>query len=248
MAKSLSERIEQKLEMALQKLQSREFATTVEQGLRDIKSMAGMVRENSAPLGEMIDELKMMARHPRTLSSWLETKSPWLSRQVLGAASNLSEPFTLGMGLRVSRVGEEAIEVLMSGGWRNRGDGGLVHMGALATLGEFAVRLYWEHHLDLRSVTLESQRVEVRVLSRPIGEMKAVFHLPVGDREVLMHRLRADGDLVNQTETLIYDNNGRLVAEVDVEWRLSRQLALAPGLGSSFADEPIQTEDHPNDF
>ena len=132
------------------------------------------------------------------------------------------------MGLSVERLQEDFIEVSMPKAWRNQGEGGLVHSGALATLGEFTGRLFWEYHLDLQSSEIESRRVQVRILARPVGAMKGVFRLPVADREAILLRLRVESSTVAETQTLIYDNDGRLVAEVDVEWQMHRQLALGP--------------------
>ena len=178
---------------------------------------------------EVVEELRLIARHPRALGVWLEEHSPWLSRRLMGAASNLAEPFMVGMGLRVEKLGEDAVEIAMPGGWRNQGEGGIVHSAALSALGESTARMFWEHHLDLRNAEAESRRVQVRILVRPEGEVKGVFRLPEADREAILHRLRAEGTAAAETQTLIYDRDGRLVAEVDVEWRLRRQLTLGSG-------------------
>ncbi len=175
-------------------------------------------------------ELKEFALHPsssaRSLGLLIDGQSSWLGRRFLGAASNWTEPFTVGMGFKVQKVGEDVIEVRLPGTWRNQGEGGVIHSAALAALAEFAVRLYWEHHLDLRHSGVESKRMQVRILSRPVGEMKSVFHLPVGDREAILHRLRAQHHAETETQTLVYDGAGRLVAEVDADWFLSRRLTL----------------------
>ena len=152
----------------------------------------------------------------------------------MSAASNLAEPFTLGMGFSVQRFSEEAIEVAMPGGWRNRGDGGLIHSGALTALGETTVRMYWDYHLDFRHSRIEATRVQVRIIAPPDADsdqsFRGVFRLPESDREAILHRLRVEQSLSLETQTSIYDRNGRLIAEVEIDWRLSRRLMLsAPG-------------------
>lgn len=188
-----------------------------EKYLRDWKSQVSQLR---------LSELREWARHPRTIGFLLSESSPRLSRGFLGIASKWVEPFTVGMGLWPEKIGEDAVEVLMPGGWRNQGEGGVVHSAALAALGEFAVRLYWEYHLDLRHSDIESRRVQVRILSRPSGSMKGVFRLPVGDREAILHRLRSEFRAEVETQTLVYDADGRLVAEIEADWTLRRLLTL----------------------
>lgn len=173
-----------------------------------------------------LEEIRDWARHPRLAGFFLKERSPWLGRGFLSVASNWLEPFTVGMGLTIESIGEDSIEVAMPGGWRNQGEGGIIHSAALSALGEFGVRLYWEYHLDLRHADIESRRVQVRIISRPSGAMKGVFRLPVGDREAILHRLRTDSRAEVETQTHVYDADGRLVAEVEVEWALRRLFAL----------------------
>lgn len=206
------------------KLESKLFSR-----LGDIRSFVDQMRKRSP---EVLEEMKTLLRHPRSLGAHLEERSPWLNRHFLGAASNLSEPFLVGMGLRVERLGEDAVEVILPGGWRNQGEGGLIHAGALATLGEFTSRLFWEHHLGLQYAEIEVVRVHLKSLARAAGDMRAVYRLPVSDREVILHRLRAQGRAEVSSEAAIYDRDARLVAEVEVEWRIQRHLALGPGNGA----------------
>lgn len=197
----------------------------LERGFHELKGVAERMKKRAPGLAE---DLRLFVRHPRVLASWIEDRSPWLSRRLMSAASNLAEPFMIGMGLRVDKLGEDFIEVAMPGNWRNQGEGGVIHTAALTALGESAARMYWEHHLDLRDAEVESKRAEVRILVRPEGEMRGVFRLPEADREAILHQLRSKETISVETQTLIYDKNGRLIAEVDVDWRLRRQLALGP--------------------
>jgi hypothetical protein len=176
----------------------------------------------------LIRELRLFVRHPRTLGNWIEGKSPWLNRRFLGVASNFAEPFLIGMGLHVERLTEEAVEVSMPGIWRNQGEGGVIHSSALSTAGELAARLYWEYHLDLQRAEMSVGRVQLKMISgaRVTGDIKAIFRMSTGEREATLHRLRADGQVQVESQTLIYDRSERLVAEVDVDWTLRRQLAL----------------------
>jgi hypothetical protein len=56
--------------------------------------------------------------------------------------------------------------------------------------------------------------------------MRAVFRFPVSEREAVLHALRARGNAETESTISVYDNDGRLVAEVEVAWDFTRQLAL----------------------
>jgi hypothetical protein len=180
---------------------------------------------------QITEKIKELVRHPKTISSFLEEHSPWLSRQFLGAASNLTEPFVVGMGLKVDQLSEDIVEVSLPGGWRNQSENGLLHVGALVTLGEFASRLFWEYHLDLRSTEINLGRLEFRALGRAQGAIRAVYRVPVNEREKILHRLRSLGRAEVESQIAIYDSGLKLIAEVEVSWTLAKQLSL----GSSSA-------------
>ena len=152
-------------------------------------------------------ELSAIAAHPRSLAARLETQSPWLSRQFLGAASNFVEPFLVAMGLSIASFDEDLVAVILPGHWRNQGEGG-------------------EHHLGLRGPELRARVVTLRLLSRATGDLRGVFRWTVAQREEIQLRLRAAGQAEASALVSIYDASERLVAEVDIEWLLSRQLAL----------------------
>lgn len=118
----------------------------------------------------------------------------------------------------------------MPGFLRNQGEVGSIHNAALSALGEFAARIFWEHHLDLRRADLRATAIALRSLTRASGQMRAVFRFPVGEREAVLHRLRTDGRGVADSTVSVYDNRGRLVAEVDVAWEFSKQLTLSGGV------------------
>ncbi len=172
------------------------------------------------------DDLKTFARHPRSVGALIESRSGWLNRKFLGAASNLVEPFLVGMGFSIASLSEDAVEVTMPGFLRNQGEVGQIHNAALSALGEFAARIFWEHHLDLRRQELRASAVRLRVLARASGSMRGVFRFPVGEREAVLHALRARGSAETESTVSVYDTDGRLVAEVEVAWEFTRQLAL----------------------
>ncbi len=182
-------------------------------------------------LAEKIAELKEWIRHPKVWVEVIEQKSTWLNRQLMGAASVFIEPFLLGRGFYVDKIQEDAVEITMPGGKSNQGAGGAVHAAALTALGEFTARLFWERHLDRRSTDLQLKVVNLRMLVAPIGEMRAVFRLPIAERESILHQLRATAGIPQEIESdiLVYDRNGLLVAEIQVKLEARQHLALKQG-------------------
>jgi hypothetical protein len=160
------------------------------------------------------------------LISKIEERSPWLSRSLLGVASNMTEPFLLAMGLSVERVEEDLVEVWLPDWWRNRGEEGVVHNGAIASLGEFAVRKYWDHHLTSFHSRAEAVNLQFRRLGVVKGALRGTFYLATSERESFFQKLRANQSATINCETNIYDKDGRLVAQVEMQWQMDIILEL----------------------
>lgn len=184
-------------------------------------------------LTNLSEQLKTFARHPRALGALIESQSGWLNRKFLGAASNIVEPFLVGMGLSVESLTEDTVEISMPGFLRNQGEAGTIHNAALLALGEFSSRLYWEHHLDLHRSELTVCAISCRMLAKATGAMRGVFRLPVSEREQILLALRSEGYASAESQVSIYDISGKLIAEVEIEWRFARQLALSSGKEST---------------
>ena len=201
----------------------------IEEGILALVRLAGRVR---AQAPQLLAEVRGYAQHPRALSALVEDHSPWLSRHIMGLAANLTEPFTAGMGISVNRFTGELIEVGMPSSWRNRGASGRVHSGALSVLGEATVKMYWDFHLDFKTVTFFERRVVVNILLRSETDLRAVFRFSEVDREALLYRLRVDKRVLLETQTQIFDALDRLVAEVDIEWDLRQRPELSGSTGT----------------
>jgi acyl-coenzyme A thioesterase PaaI-like protein len=181
----------------------------------------------SKQLEELLPGLRSYVLHPRRIGIWLEEHNPWLSRHFLSAASNVVDPYIAGMGLRIENLSETMIEVVLPRRLRNRGEGGVAHVGALTTLAEFTSRLYWERHLNLNRHEMMVSEIQARFLAETGGETRAVFSFNETDREAVLFRLRSEATVLVPCQVGVYETDGgRLVAEITVEWLLSRAKEL----------------------
>ncbi len=185
------------------------------------------IKDLSNRLQDMWPHLRPFVRNPRLVGSWIEERHPWLGRQILSAASNLADPYVAGMGLSILAFAPTMIEVAMPNRWRNRGEGGSVHVGALATLAEFTSRVFWERHLNLRRNEMRVGQLISRFLRETESDTRAVFNFDENEREAVLYRLRAEGRVYVPCEVAVYDSVGRLVAETTVEWCLAQPKSLS---------------------
>jgi acyl-coenzyme A thioesterase PaaI-like protein len=195
------------------------------------------IKEFADQLKEILPELKSYVENPKRLGTWLEEHNPWLSRQLLGAVSNLSDPYLAGMGLTVDLLTETRAEVTLPDRWKNKAEGGVAHVGALTTAAEFASRIYWERLLNLQRNSMRVTNLSAKFFVDARSTTKAVFDIPENEREALMFKLRSEGEVKPSCAVKIYDHDGRLVAEVTVDWHFHQAKALGSGLASGQAEK-----------
>lgn len=188
-------------------------------------------RELAGTIADLVPSLRASLRNPRRMGSLLEEYNPWLSRRLLGAASNLADPYVAGMGLAIERLEEDGIAVTMPHRWRNRGEGGVVHVGALTTLAEFTSRLYWERNLNLGRHEMQVVNLAAKFLAEVESDTRATMDFAETEREAALFRFRSEGETLVPCLVKIFESQGRLIAEVTVEWRLTRPMALPSGQG-----------------
>ncbi len=188
-------------------------------------------KELAGSLGHLLPGLRESLRNPRRMGSLLEEYNPWLSRRLLGVVSNLADPYIAGMGLGIERLDENGVSVKMPLRWRNRGEGGVAHVGALTTLAEFASRVYWERNLNVSRHEMRVAQLSARFLGEAEGDTRAMMNFSEAEREAALFRFRAEGEAVVPCCVQVFENAGRLVAEVTVEWCMTRPLVLGAGRG-----------------
>lgn len=196
------------------------------------KDPVSNLREIADQLKELLPHWRTYVENPRRLGTWLEEHQPWLSRQFLSAASNLSDPYLAGMGLHVEDLGETRAEVRLPMRWKNQGEGGTVHVGAMTTAAEFVSRLYWERLLNLQRHQLRATQITARFLGEVSTDCKAIFSVSEAERESILFKLRSEGTATAPCPVNIFDEAGKLVAEVQVEWNFSQPKSLGSGQGS----------------
>ena len=173
-----------------------------------------------------LPEIRAWVENPQRIGVLLEEHSPWLSRKFLSAASNLVDPFVIGMGIQIDVLNEEQVSVRLPNRWRNRAALSKVHVGALLTVAEFAGRVYWERHVHFRQAVLRVARINSSFFKETDSDITAVFKISEADREAALFRFRSENEVKFETEVALYDCKEQLVSQVQVEWSLIRRLVL----------------------
>ncbi len=171
-------------------------------------------------------QMQDLISNPQKVAALIEEKSPRLSRELLSVASNITDPFVVGMGLQISKLEEDLVEVTLPQRWKNLTDSGDFHTGALCTLAEFTSKVYWDRHLSALATRRRVRRLEAQILQSPRGSLVARYSLSSSEREAFLFKLRTEQEPMIDALVKIYDSHDKLIAEVSIDWQFAAQLAL----------------------
>jgi uncharacterized protein (TIGR00369 family) len=133
-------------------------------------------------------------------------------------------PFVRLLGITIDSIGDGTSEVSMPSDPKLNNHLGTSHAGALFTLAETASGAamaggFADLILGLRPVAKES-RIQYQKVAK--GATRASGRVP-GDIAALKAQLKADGKVAFPVEVDIFDAEGTLAAQVQVDWYLSEK-------------------------
>lgn len=166
---------------------------------------------------------------PADLAALLEELSPKASNAALSYAADLLRPFSAGMGLRITRLSDSQIEVVLPARTRNMNDKKLIHEAAFLAAAIEGARTLWERHAPLGEFHLFARKSEIEIL-KPIGEdVRLRLEISEALRESALAEIRrhrkSEVDLMVQA----FDEKDSVVAEIN----LNLEMRHTPSLASS---------------
>ncbi|UGQ46839.1 PaaI family thioesterase [Massilia endophytica] len=131
-------------------------------------------------------------------------------------------PFVRLLGIRIDSIGAGTAEVSLPDDAKLHNHLGTQHAGALFTLAETASGAamaggFADMIVDLRPVAKES-RIQYQKVAK--GATRASGRVP-GDLDSLKAQLKAEGKIAFPVEVDVFDAQGTLAAQVQVDWYLS---------------------------
>ena len=133
-------------------------------------------------------------------------------------------PFVRLLGITIDSIGDGTSEVSMPADPKLNNHLGTSHAGALFTLAETASGAamaggFADLIMGLRPVAKESR---IQYQNVPTGARRARGRVP-GNIAALKAQLKADGKVAFPVEVDIFDAEGTLAAQVQVDWYLSEK-------------------------
>lgn len=161
------------------------------------------------------------------LAALLEEVSPKASHAALSYALDIVRPFSAGMGLRVSRLSDTQVEMVIPARTRNFNELNQLHEGAVTTAAIEAAKLLWMRHAPVGNFEISVSRLETEFFKNHSDECRVRMELPENLREVILSELRDHREAKTEAELKVFDDNEQAVAEV----RMNLSFKHTPVLG-----------------
>ncbi|MFM6927465.1 MAG: DUF4442 domain-containing protein [Bdellovibrio sp.] len=163
------------------------------------------------------------------LAALLEEVSPKASHAALSYALDIVRPFSAGMGLRISRLGDTQVEMVIPARTRNLNDLKQMHEGAVVTAAIEAAKLLWMRHAPLGNFEITVVRVESDFFKVQSSDCRIRMELPETTREVVLAEVRDNRESESDAELNVFDEHDQAVGIVHLKLKFKHTPALGSG-------------------
>ncbi len=156
------------------------------------------------------------------LLSLIEEMSPPTANAALSYALDAMKSFVSGMGLRVARLTDHQIEVVIPLKARNLNEAQELHEAVLVGAGIEALKLLWERHSPLDTkIKIQIQKIETRLIEMSHRECRVRYELPEHTREKILSELRSQRASQVDAPILVFDDSEKRVAEMTIHLQIT---------------------------
>ncbi|MNL29228.1 hypothetical protein D3C87_1509050 [compost metagenome] len=161
------------------------------------------------------------------LAALLEEISPKVSHAALSYALDVVRPFSAGMGLRVSRLSDTHLEMVIPTRTRNLNEDKMMHEGALVTAAIEAAKLLWSRHAPMGNFVITVTKIEFEMHRELLADGRLRIELPEATKEVVLSEVRDHRSSQAEAEVKVFDENEQAVADVRLHLQFKHTPALA---------------------
>jgi acyl-coenzyme A thioesterase PaaI-like protein len=165
--------------------------------------------------------------HSMDLAMALEEMSPQGARAAVNIILSCFQPFNFGLGLRVSHLTDERIEIVLPFWMRNKNEAGSMHEGALMAAATECARTLWIRHSVVAPSEIEFLKVGLDLHKSARSSLRARLEVTPVQRENILNILRSSEQAIYEGTVRFFDDNEILFAESHVELKIHAAPRLA---------------------
>lgn len=165
---------------------------------------------------QISDWVQAAIKDPLAVSYLVEDKNPQVAKRIISYASQIWEPQSAGMGLRLKVWEDQKVVMQLPYRWRNRNRAGDVTLSSLTGASEVAMRLFFERHLDPESYAIHVQSATVTCFESLKEDLFLQVEVATQDLEDWLFKVQHAKDLHVEMEVPIFSEGGRRTALVQL--------------------------------
>lgn len=164
--------------------------------------------------------------HPADVADFVEKWSPRASQEALSYVLDVTKPFLMGLGFRISKLSQTQIEVVIPYRRKSLNESLEIHEGVLLSAGTEAVRWLWSKQSMLGQFQADILEIRWNKLKKSLTGQKLRYEVTSDQREVVLSQLRLNRQEEIEAYLYFYDENDQLTSELQMKVRLHHQPAL----------------------
>lgn len=160
------------------------------------------------------------------VAALIEEMAPAASRATLSAAMDFLRPFTAGLGLRVSRLSDTQIEIIIPARTRNLNEDGAIHESVMNAAAIEAAKLLWLRHAPLGDFSMQVTAVQFEFHRASKSEVRVRLEIPETARENNLSQMRQGRESISEMSLRFVDVAEQEVAQATLRMQLRHRPAL----------------------
>lgn len=161
------------------------------------------------------------------LAALLEEVSPKASHAALSYALDIVRPFSAGMGLRISRLSDTQVEMIIPARTRNLNESKIMHEGAIVTAAIEAAKILWVRHAPMGNFEITVSKTEIEFFKNQTEDCRIRMELSEANREAVLAEIRDRRESQAEAELKAFDANDQTVAEIKLNLKFKHTPAIA---------------------
>ncbi|MGZ3770905.1 MAG: PaaI family thioesterase [Bdellovibrio sp.] len=161
------------------------------------------------------------------IAALLEEVSPKASHAALSYALDMVRPFSAGMGLRISRLSDTQVEMVIPARTRNMNEEKFIHEGAIVTAAIEAAKLLWMRHAPMGKFEVIVAKSEVEFFRSHNEDCRIRMELSESNRESVLAEIRDRRESQAEVELKVFDSHDQTVAEIKLNLKFKHTPAIA---------------------
>lgn len=172
-------------------------------------------------------EVKGIRPHIVDFMSYVEKWTPQASREALSYFLDFFRSSTLGMGIRVSKLNDTQIEVVLPKRPRNLDEDGGWLDSSIITASVECFKILWLRHAPIGEFHFEVEKISYEKRKNEHSEsLRIRYELSTEVREAALTELRVNSGTLVDTSLFVFDDRESIVSEIKIVTRLKSALQL----------------------